>query len=330
MPTRGSQGAGATVLDKAPTAKARADNSTGRPPARAAALRRKGRRTSLEGWSFVAPAMIIILGLSIFPAGWAFLLSMQKWDGFSEPTFVGIENYQRLVSDEQFFDAITHTGFYTVLFVPLSVLTGLFLAVALNRNIRFIGIYRTAIFVPFVASAAATGILSTYLFNPEYGVVNNVLRVLGLPQQGWLEDPAQAMVVIAIMSLWGQAAFTTVIYLAALQDIPGELLEAARVDGANRWQAFWQVVWPQLMPVTVFVTIWQAIGALQLFDLVYTTTRGGPLDATKTIVYFLWERAFRGLEFGYGSAAAYVLFALTLIITLVVVVYSRRRNMEAF
>ncbi len=274
--------------------------------------------------------MIIILGLSIFPAGWAFLLSMQKWDGFSEPSFVGLENYQRLVTDEQFFDAITHTGFYTVLFVPLSVLTGLFLAVALNRNIRFIGIYRTAIFVPFVASAAATGILSTYLFNPEYGVVNNVLRVLGLPQQGWLEDPAQAMVVIAIMSLWGQAAFTTVIYLAALQDIPGELLEAARVDGANHWQSFWRVVWPQLTPVTVFVTIWQAIGALQLFDLVYTTTRGGPLDATKTIVYFLWERAFRGLEFGYGSAAAYVLFALTLIITLVVVVYARRRNMEAF
>ena len=108
------------------------------------------------------------------------------------------------------------------------------------------------------------------------------------------------MVVIAIMSLWGQAAFTTVIYLAALQDIPAELIEAARVDGANRWQSFWHVVWPQLAPVTVFVTIWQTIGAIQLFDLVYTTTRGGPLDATKTIVYFLWDKAFKDLEFGYG------------------------------
>lgn len=284
----------------------------------------------LTGWGFVAPATLIILGLSIFPAAWAFLLSMQKWDGFSEATFVGGANYAKLVSDDEFWGAVWNTIGYTVLFVPASVLFGLFLAVALNRNIRGIGFYRTAIFVPFVASAAATGILSTYLFSPQYGLVNNVLRTLGLPEQGWLEDPAQAMVVIAIMSLWGQAAFTTVIYLAALQDIPSELLEAARIDGASRWQTFWRVVWPQLAPVTVFVSIWQTIGAIQLFDLVYTTTRGGPLDATKTIVYFLYEKAFKSLQFGYGSAAAYVLFAVTLLITIGVVVYSRRRNLEAF
>jgi multiple sugar transport system permease protein len=138
------------------------------------------------------------------------------------------------------------------------------------------------------------------------------------------------MVVIAIMSLWGQAAFTTVIYLAGLQDVPGDLLEAARVDGANRWQSFWRIVWPHLSPITVFVTIWQTIGAIQLFDLVYTTTRGGPLDATKTIVYFLYEKAFHSLQFGYGSAAAYALFVITLGITVVVVVYARRRGMEAF
>jgi multiple sugar transport system permease protein len=192
------------------------------------------------------------------------------------------------------------------------------------------GFYRTAIFVPFVASAASTGILSTYLFSPQFGLVNNVLRVLHLPQQGWLDDPHQAMLVIAIMSLWGSAAFTTVIYLAALQDIPSELIEAARIDGARPWQAFWRVIWPQLAPVTVFVTIWQTIQAVQLFDLVYTTTRGGPLDATKTIVYFLYDKAFHELQFGYGSAAAYGLFAVTLLITIVVVVYSRRKGLEAF
>ncbi len=293
-------------------------------------LRRKRRRENVEGWAFVGPAMLVILGLSLFPAAWALLLSMQKWNGFATPKFVGAANYVKLVSDEEFIDAIVHTGLYVALFVPASVLAGLFLAVALNRTIRFIGFYRTAIFVPFVASAAATGILSTYLFSPQYGLVNNVLRVLGLPAQGWLEDPSQAMVVIAIMSLWGQAAFTTVIYLAALQDIPNELVESARIDGASRWQAFWFVVWPQLGPVTVFVTIWQVIGAIQLFDLVYTTTRGGPLDATKTIVYFLWEKAFKNLQFGYGSAAAYVLFLVTLLITIGMVVYARRRNLEAF
>lgn len=304
----------------------------GRVPAPAApsGSRRRRAMSSLTGWAFVAPAMVIILGLSIFPAVWAFVLSLQKWNGFAPPKFVGADNYVRLMTDEEFWDAVAHTGGYVLLFVPASVLTGLFLAVALNRSIRFIGLYRTAIFVPFVASAAATGILSTYLFSPQFGLVNNVLRSVGLPPQGWLEDPQQAMLVIAIMSLWGQAAFTTVIYLAALQDIPNDLLEAARIDGANRWQTFWRIVWPELGPVTVFVTIWQTIGALQLFDLVYTTTRGGPLDATKTIVYFLWEKAFKSLDFGYGSAAAYVLFAVTLIITIGVVLYARRRNVEAF
>lgn len=307
------------------------ENEPNPDPAPSRRRRVRGRwRADLTGWGFVGPAMIIILGLSIFPAAWAFLLSLQKWNGFAEPQFVGGDNYSYLMTDSEFWEAVSHTGLYVALFVPASVLLGLFLAVALNRDIRFIGLYRTAIFVPFVASAAATGILATYLFSPQYGLANNVLRSAGLPAQGWLEDPNQAMLVIAIMSLWGQAAFTTVIYLAALQDVPGELLEAARIDGANRWQTFWKVVWPQLGPVTVFVTIWQMIGALQLFDLVYTTTRGGPLDATKTIVYFLWEKAFKTLEFGYGSAAAYALFAVTLLITIGMVIYARSRKMEAF
>lgn len=301
-------------------------------PLRSDRAQRSRRRLAdtIGGWLFVAPATILVIGLSLFPAAWAFLLSLQEWDGFSEPEFVGGENYSGLLTDESFHAAILHTGLYTALFVPMSVFAGLFLAVALNRKIRFINFYRTAIFVPFVASAAATGILSTYLFNPQFGLVNNVLRVIGLPQQRWLEDEGQAMVVIALMSLWGQAAFTTVIYLAALQDVSPELLEAARLDGANRWQSFWSVVWPSLRPVTVFVTIWQTIGSIQLFDLVFTTTRGGPLDATKTIVYYLWEQAFKRLDFGYGSAVAYALFALTLIITIGVVVYSRRKGLEAF
>jgi multiple sugar transport system permease protein len=294
------------------------------------ARRRRSLRENLEGWGFVGPALVIILGLSIFPAVWAFFLSLQEWDGFSDPVNVGLGNYTAMVSDSDLQAALVHTLVYTALFVPSSVFLGLFLAVALNRRIRFVGIYRTAIFVPFVASAAATGILTTYLFNPQFGLVNQLLTGIGLPAQGWLEDPAQAMVVITIMSLWGQAAFTTVIYLAALQDIPVELLEAARIDGASNWQSFWHVTFPQLAPVTVFATIWQIIQAIQLFDLVYTTTRGGPLGATETIVYFLWDAAFKQLQFGYGSAVAYGLFAVTLLITIGVTVYSRRSSVKAF
>jgi multiple sugar transport system permease protein len=294
------------------------------------ARRRRSLRENLEGWGFVAPALVIILGLSIFPAVWAFFLSLQEWDGFSEPLNVGLDNYTSMIADADLQAALVHTLVYTALFVPSSVFLGLFLAVALNRRIRFVGVYRTAIFVPFVASAAATGILTTYLFNPQFGLVNQLLAGVGLPAQGWLENPGQAMVVITIMSLWGQAAFTTVIYLAALQDIPVELLEAARIDGATGWQSFWHVTFPQLAPVTVFATIWQIIQAIQLFDLVYTTTRGGPLGATQTIVYFLWDAAFKQLQFGYGSAVAYGLFAVTLVITIAVTVYSRRSSVKAF
>ncbi|MGO3554936.1 MAG: carbohydrate ABC transporter permease [Microbacterium gubbeenense] len=287
-------------------------------------LRVRRMRDTATGWGFIGPATIIVLGLTIFPAVWAFLLSLQEWDGFSTPEWVGGANYAEMATDAGLADAVVHTIVYTAMFVPASVLLGLGLAVTLNRKVVLIGVYRTLIFLPFVVSAAATGILTTYLFNPQFGLVNNVLRVLRLPQQGWLEDPSQAMLVIAIMSVWGQAALTTVIYLAALQDIPAELTEAATVDGATKWQAFWRVVFPQLAPITVFVTIWQGIQAIQLFDVVYTTTRGGPLGATETIVYYLWNAAFRELEFGYASAVAYGLFAVTLAITIFVVVQQRR------
>ena len=288
-------------------------------------------RDNLEGWAFVGPASVLVLGLSIFPAVWALILSLQHWNGFSaHAKFVGAANYVDMASDPELKAAVGHTALFVLLFVPTSMLAGLFLAVALNRKIRFIGFYRTAIFVPFVVSAATTGVLTNYLFDSQYGIVNHVLRVVGLPAQGWLNDPGQAMVVIALMSLWGSAAFTTVIYLAALQDVPNDLLEAARIDGANRWQVLWYVVWPHLRPVTVFVGIWQLVQAVQLFDLVYTTTRGGPVGATTTIVYYLWDTAFHKLQFGYGSAIAYGLFAVSLLVTIAITVYSRLRRAEAF
>lgn len=301
-------------------------------PLRARVRRRAvgGARRAATGWLFVGPSTLVILGLSLFPAGWAFYLSQLKWNGFTEARAIGFQNYERMTDDPELGSAALHTLFFTVLYVPTSVFLGLGIALALNRRIRFIGLYRTAIFVPFVASAAATGILANYLFDPQFGFVNNVIRRLGLPPQRFLEDPNQAMTVIALMSLWASLGFTVVVYLAALQDIPKDLVEAAVVDGANRRQVFWHVVLPQLTPVTVFTTIWQLIGALQLFDLVYTTTRGGPVESTKTIVYYLWEQAFKQLNFGYGSAVAYVLFAATMVITLAMIVYSRFAKVQAF
>ncbi len=291
---------------------------------------RQAAGRSLTGWSFVAPATVIVVGLAIFPAAWAFLISRQKWNGISPPKDIGWTNYQNMLTDPDLASAVRNTVLFTVLFVPASVILGLLIAIALNQRIRLVGFYRTAIFVPFVASAAATGILANYVFDPQYGVINAALRALGLPEQQFLQSTTQVLPVLVVVSLWGSIGFCVVVYLAALQDVPKELVEAAVVDGANRRQVFRHITLPELTPVTVFTAVWQTITALQLFDLVFTTTRGGPLGASTTVVYFIYEQAFRLQRYGYGSAVSYGLFAVTILITVGMVLYARRRNMEAF
>ncbi|AGL18052.1 carbohydrate ABC transporter permease [Actinoplanes sp. N902-109] len=304
-----------------------------RPPdttARARSRRGRALRRNLTGWGFAAPATALVIGLSIFPAVWAFFISRTRWNGISAARPLGWDNYRNLVQDPDAAAAAQHTLLLTVLFVPGSILLGILLAVALNQKIRLIGFYRTCIFVPYVASAAATGILASFVFNPQFGAANEALRRLGLPQQGFLEDPGQALLVICLIALWGEVGFCTVIYLAALQDIPRELVEAATVDGASRLRVFFHITLPELRPVTVFTAIWQTITAMQLFDLIWTTTRGGPMNSTQTIVYYIYELAFQTQRLGYGAALAYLLFAVTMLLTLGVLFYSRRNGREAF
>ncbi|RZU53505.1 carbohydrate ABC transporter membrane protein 1 (CUT1 family) [Krasilnikovia cinnamomea] len=288
--------------------------------------RRRGRtaRRTMTGWAFAGPATIVVIGLSIFPAVWAFLISRTKWNGVAPATGVGWRNYERLAQDPDLASAARHSLLLTAVFVSASVLLGMALAVALNRRIRLIGFYRTCIVVPYVASAAATGILASYVFNPQYGAANSLLRRIGLPEQQFLENPGQALLVICGIALWGEIGFTTVVYLAALQDIPRELVEAAVVDGAGRWRVFRHITLPGLRPVTLFIAIWQSITALQLFDLIYTTTRGGPMNSTQTIVYYIYEVAFQTRRLGYGAAVAYVLFAVTLLLSGAVLWHNRR------
>jgi multiple sugar transport system permease protein len=293
---------------------------------------RRGRaaRNSLTGWAFAGPATLLVVGLSIFPAVWAFFISRTKWNGIAPATDVGWRNYQRIAADPDAIAAAQHTLVLTLLFVPASILLGILIAVALNQKIRLIGFYRTCIFVPYVASAAATGILASFVFNPQFGAANEVLRRIGIPTQQFLESPSQALFVICLIALWGEVGFTAVIYLAALQDIPKELVEAAVVDGAGKWRVFRHITLPELRPVTVFTAIWQTITAMQLFDLIFTTTRGGPLNSTQTVVYYIYELAFQTQRLGYGAAMAYLLFAVTMLLTIVVILYSRRSGREAF
>jgi multiple sugar transport system permease protein len=289
---------------------------------------RRPRRETATAWAFISPSVLIILGLGIVPVVWSLLLSFQANDLVTPSRWVGLENYDALVQDPKFGQAVWNTVLYTVLYVPLSIVFGLALALVLNQRIRLVGLYRTLMFVPFVVSATAQGVLFSFILDPEFGAANSLLHRIGLSTQGFLTDPGQALLVLVGITLWSGTGFCVVIYLAALQDVPPSLVESARLDGAGRGQVLRHVVLPTLKPITVFLVLWQAIQALQVFDLVYVTTKGGPLGSTTVIVYFVWEQAFKSFTAGYGAAAAYVL-AVALLVIAVAVRVARRRTQGA-
>jgi len=296
-------------------------------PQRTFAQRILGENPS--AWAFVLPAVLIIIGLSIIPIGWSLLLSFNSADLIRPAQWVGLSNYDALFKDPGIRDAVVHTIVYTVLFVPISTALGLFLALGLNRRIRFIGIYRTAFLAPFIASVAAQGVLFSFIFDERFGVANAVLDAVGLPRQGFLGDPDQALFVIALIGIWGGIGFPLVIYLAALQDVPRELVDAASVDGARRWATLRHVILPQLLPVTIFLLVWQTLLSLQLFDLVYATTRGGPLDSTVVIVYYIYNQAFELFHAGYAAAVAYVVALFLILLVGAQLIYNRLRARHA-
>lgn len=281
--------------------------ATVNPAAARRAARRRSRRETATAWGFISPAVVVILGLSIVPVVWSLLLSFRADDLVTPGRWVGLDNYRALARDPNFRKAVGNTLVYTALYVPLSLVGGLVLALALNRRIRFIGLYRTLVFVPFVVSATAQGVLFSFILDPQFGVANALLHQLGVSSQGFLTDPDQAIYLLVLISLWSGVGFCVVVYLAALQDVPPELVESARIDGAGRWRVLRHITLPTLTPVTVFLLLWQLIMALQVFDLIYVTTKGGPLGSTAVVVYFVWQQAFQMFTAGYGAAAAYVL-----------------------
>lgn len=288
---------------------------------------RRGRAETATAWTYLSPAVVVIIGLSVVPVVWSLLLSFQANDLVTPSRLVGLDNYAALAKDPHFAQAVGNTLLYTACYVPLSIVLGLLLALALNRRIRFVGLYRTLFVVPFVISATAQGVLFSFVLDPQFGVANSVLHHLGISPQGFLTDPAQALLVLVAITLWSGTGFCVVIYLAALQDVPASLIEAGRLDGAGRWQLLRHITLPAVAPVSVFLLLWQVINSLQVFDLVYVTTRGGPLGSTTVIVYFIWEQAFRNFTAGYGAAAAYVL-AIVLLVAAVVLRLIRRRGSE--
>ncbi|HYX83669.1 MAG TPA: sugar ABC transporter permease [Gaiellales bacterium] len=282
------------------------------------------RSEHTSGWLFVLPAAALIGVFGLLPIGWSLLLSFQQNDLLTSPSWVGASNYRELVHDPVFRDSVRRTLVYTALFVPLSVFGALGLALLLNARIRFSRFYRTAVFVPVATSTVATGIIFNWLLEPTYGVANYLMGKVDLGPYGFFQDPDQALYAVVAMTVWGWLGFDVIIYLAALQGIPQDIVEAARLDGAGRWARFRHVVVPLVSPATLFLIVWSTINALQVFDEIYVTTRGGPLRATTVIVYYLYDQAFNLFHAGYAAAVAYVLFVATLVLTLVQLWVGRR------
>jgi multiple sugar transport system permease protein len=298
-----------------------------RPVRRRGALQRVFGDTP-TAWLYVLPAVVIIIGLSIVPVVWSLLLSVQDKDPIAETTrYVGLRNYRDLFDDPAFTGAVNHTLVYTAFFVPLSILGGLGLALLLNRRIRFIGLYRTLAFVPVVVSATIQGVLFSFIFDDQFGVANALLDKVGIAPQPFFADGRQALALLVLASLWAGTScisFCAVIFLAALQDVPRELAEAASIDGARPRGVFWHVTLPALLPVLVFLLLWQTVEAIQLFDIVYGSTSGGPGQSTVVVVYYIY-RSIRDVAYGTGAAASYVVAGGLLLITAATALVARRR-----
>jgi multiple sugar transport system permease protein len=283
------------------------------------------RSDHVAGWAFILPATFLVVLFGIVPIGWALLLSFQQNDLLTTPKYVGLDNYRALLHDPVFRDSVRRTIVYTLLFVPLSVGGALGLAVLLNAKLRFSRFYRTAVFIPVATSTVATAIIFNWLLDPTYGLANFVLGKVGLGPYGFFQDPDQAMYAIVAMTVWGWIGFDVIIYMAALQGISPDIMEAAELDGSRGWSTFRHITLPLLSPATLFLIVWSTINALQVFDEIYVTTRGGPLQATTVIVYYLYSQAFQFFHAGYAAAIALVLFAATLVFSVIQLWIGSRR-----
>lgn len=266
------------------------------------------------------PALLIFAVFTILPTAYTFAISLFDWNplNVSQSTFIGLDNYRQLFghSTPSFGASALYSLYFTAGMVLGGTAISLAIAVLLQRGGRVLGGVRVAVFVPHVTPLVATSIIWVWIFNPQFGLANSVLHVFGISGVDWLDSSGAAMPAVLAYSLWHEVGFTVVIFLGGLAVISGELAEAARVDGANRWQEFWYITFPQLRPVTVFVVAITTISSLQAFTQFYLMTGGGPVHATTTLSFLLYQEAFVFFHTGYGAALAVVLFAITALLTL--------------
>ncbi len=290
-----------------------------------------------KAYLFILPTYSIITVFIILPIFFAFLISFTKWNLLGSMQYVGLSNYQKLLHSEEFWKAIVNTIYYTFVTVPCALIIALILAMLLNTKIKGLVFYRAAYFMPVMTSVVASAFIWQWIFQSQNGILNHFFGFFGMKPLSWLNEPkgiftiifnsigiripkwlggpSVTLVAISIMSIWKNTGYYMIIFLAGLQNIPKTFYEAAEIDGAGLTKKFFSITLPILSPTTYFVLIMSVIVSFQVFEQVAVTTQGGPLNASLVLVYFIYQKAFKFLEIGYASSAAYILFAIVLVLT---------------
>jgi multiple sugar transport system permease protein len=269
----------------------------------------------LAGYLFILPSLLFLLVFVIYPILSAFYLSLHRYNLLEPPVWDGLNRYWLLLEDTRFFKALGNTFLFALMTVPLGTVISLLLAVLIDRPLRGIYFFRTAYYLPVVTSFVAVSFIWLWIYEPQFGVLNQIFETVGLPTFAWLRDPGTALLSIAILSIWKNAGYNMIIFLAGLQGIPQYLYEAAEIDGASPVQRFRYITVPMLSPTIFFVFVVYFIGALQMFTQSWILTQGGPLDSTLTVVYLIYQNGFEFLKMGSAAAMSVVLFLFIAIVT---------------
>ncbi len=280
-------------------------------------LRRKEARL---GYLFISPWIIGLIVFSLLPLLSTLILSFMEWDIYSDPTWTGFDNYQNLFTDKLFYQSMKVTLLYSLFSIPLNLVFGLMLSLLLNSKLKGINLFRTIFYIPSVITGVAVAMLWIWIFNSHFGLINYVLDMFSIKGPRWLKDPKWILPSYILISLWGVGG-NAVLFLGGLQNIPEQLYEAARIDGANRWKIFWKVTLPLLTPTLFFLLLMGIIGSFKIFTTAYMINGGGggPENAGLFYMLYLYQKAFVSLDMGYASAMAWVGGLISL--TLAVLVY---------
>jgi multiple sugar transport system permease protein len=278
---------------------------------------KKATRDTITAYLFLLPALLVLGVFVLYPLLQLFWVSLNEWNILKDQmTFAGLENYRAIWKEESFWQAVRNTFLYVAVTVPVGMAVSLGLALLLNEKLRAAGLFRTAVFTPFVTSTVAAGVIFIWLLDLDRGLVNAFLESIGIGRINFLQSETWAMPAVIVMTIWKQAGYNMILFLAGLQGIPDMYYEAAAIDGARRgWQTFRHITWPLLWPTTFFVLVISIIFAFRSFEQMFVMTRGGPVGSTTTLVYYIFDKAFKFGNMGQAAAVSVLMVLVVLLIT---------------